>query len=45
MEQNIAFWPFIVFAFCVIILIGIMIGLSYLLGERHKEKKKDETYE
>jgi NADH-quinone oxidoreductase subunit A len=45
MEQNITFWPFIVFAFCVIILIGIMIGLSYLLGERHKEKTTDEPFE
>jgi NADH-quinone oxidoreductase subunit A len=45
MEQNITFWPFIVFAFFVIIFIGIMIGLSYLLGERHKEKTTDEPYE
>jgi NADH-quinone oxidoreductase subunit A len=45
MEQNITYWPFIVFAFFVIILIGIMIGLSYLLGERHKEKTTDEPYE
>ncbi|MBP1666411.1 MAG: NADH:ubiquinone oxidoreductase subunit 3 [Bacteroidetes bacterium] len=45
MEQSITFWPFILFAFFVIILIGIMIGLSYLLGERHKEKTTDEPYE
>jgi NADH-quinone oxidoreductase subunit A len=45
MEQNITFWPFIVFASFVIILIGIMIGLSYLLGERHREKTTDEPYE
>ena len=45
LEQNIAFWPFIVFAFSVITLIGIMIGLSYILGERHKEKTTDEPYE
>jgi NADH-quinone oxidoreductase subunit A len=45
MEQNITFWPFIVFAFFVIILIGIMIGLSYLLGERHREKTTDEPFE
>ena len=45
MEQNITFWPFIVFASLVIILIGIMIGLSYLLGERHREKTTDEPYE
>jgi NADH-quinone oxidoreductase subunit A len=45
LEQNIAFWPLIVFAIAVISLIGIMIGLSYILGERHKEKLTDEPYE
>jgi NADH-quinone oxidoreductase subunit A len=44
-EQNITFWPLLVFAFAVISLIGIMIGLSYFLGERHKEKRTDEPYE
>jgi NADH-quinone oxidoreductase subunit A len=43
--QDITFWPFIAFALVVIILIGIIIGLSYLLGERHKEKTTDEPYE
>ena len=43
--QNITFWPFIVFAFIVIFLIVVMIGLSYVLGERHKEKLTDEPYE
>jgi NADH-quinone oxidoreductase subunit A len=43
--QNITFWPFIVFSFIVIFLIGIMIGLSYVLGERHKEKTTDDPYE
>jgi NADH-quinone oxidoreductase subunit A len=45
LERNITFWPFIVFASIVIIIIGIIIGLSYLLGERHKEKTTDEPYE
>ncbi len=45
LEQNITFWPFLVFAFIVISLIGIMIGLSFILGERHKEKTTDEPYE
>src|SRR5664279_2364827 len=43
--QDITFWPFIAFAFIVIILVGVMIGLSYVLGERHKEKTTDEPYE
>ena len=43
--QAIKFWPFIIYASAVILLIGIMIGLSYILGERHKEKTTDEPYE
>jgi NADH-quinone oxidoreductase subunit A len=45
MEQNLTFWPFIIFALVVFSLIGIMIGLSYLLGERHVEKTTNEPYE
>jgi NADH-quinone oxidoreductase subunit A len=45
LEQNPLIWPFIVFAAIVIALIGIMIGLSYVLGERHKEKTTNEPYE
>jgi NADH-quinone oxidoreductase subunit A len=45
LEQSITFWPLIAFAVAVISLIGIMIGLSYFLGERHKEKTTDEPYE
>jgi NADH-quinone oxidoreductase subunit A len=44
-EQNITIWPFIAFAAVVIILVGIMIGLSYVLGERHHEKSTEEPYE
>ena len=45
LEQSINFWPFILFAFIVIFLAVIMIGLSHFLGERHKEKTTDEPYE
>jgi NADH-quinone oxidoreductase subunit A len=45
LKQNIPFWPFIIFALIVISLIGIMIGLSYILGEHHKEKTTDEPFE
>ena len=43
--QNNIIWPFIIFAVIVFSLIGIMIALSYFLGERHKEKMTDEPYE
>ena len=45
LSQEITIWPFIVFAFIVFSLIGIMIGLSYFLGERHNEKTTDEPFE
>jgi len=41
----IVFWPFLIYAMAVIILVGIMISLSWVLGERHKEKMTDEPYE
>src|ERR1035437_8721616 len=42
--QDITFWPFLVFAFFLISLFGTMIGFSYVLGGRHKEKTTDEQY-
>ena len=44
-EQNSALWPFILFVICTIAIVGIMIGLSFVLGERHKEKDTDKPYE
>ncbi len=45
MEQNITLIPFIFFAAIAISLVGLMIVLSYFLGERHKERTTDEPYE
>ena len=45
LEPTNILWPFIVFAVIVFSLIGIMIGLSYVLGERHNERTTDEPYE
>jgi NADH-quinone oxidoreductase subunit A len=45
LEHSNILWPFIIFAVIVFSLIGIMIVLSYLLGERHKERMTDEPYE
>jgi NADH-quinone oxidoreductase subunit A len=44
-NQTIYFWPFLVYAAAALAIVGIMIGLSYVLGERHKEKTTDEPYE
>lgn len=44
-DQNVLFWPFIVFAIISVILVASMIVLSWFLGERHKEKTTDDPYE
>ena len=44
-SQTIVFWPFLIYAIAVLILVSIMITLSWLLGERHKEKLTNEPYE
>ncbi|POY35717.1 NADH:ubiquinone oxidoreductase subunit A [Solitalea longa] len=38
-------WPFMVYAAIVLVLVSIILLLSYLLGEHHKEKATDEPYE
>jgi len=38
-------WPLVVYTFGVLALVGIMIGLSYILGQRHKERATGEYYE
>ncbi len=43
--QFIIFWPFLIYAIVVLLIVCIMIGLSWILGERHKEKLTGEPYE
>jgi NADH-quinone oxidoreductase subunit A len=38
-------WPLVVYFLLVVVLLGAMIGLSYLLGERHKDRATGEPYE
>ncbi len=38
-------WPLLVYAAVVFILVGLMLGLSYILGQRHKERATGEPYE
>jgi NADH-quinone oxidoreductase subunit A len=42
---EIKFWPFLIYSALVIIVVGVMLGLSHILGERHKEKLTDEPFE
>jgi len=38
-------WPLVVYAAGVLVVVGGMLGLSYLLGERHRERATVEPYE
>lgn len=38
-------WPLVVFFFVVLALAGIMLTLSFLLGERHRERATGQPYE
>jgi NADH-quinone oxidoreductase subunit A len=40
-----ALWPLAVYFFIVIALVTAMIGISFFLGERHKERTTGEPYE
>jgi NADH-quinone oxidoreductase subunit A len=44
-SQPISFQPFLIYAGIVFVLVGIMTGLSWMLGERHHEKLTSEPYE
>jgi NADH-quinone oxidoreductase subunit A len=38
-------WPLVVYSCSVVALAAAMIGISYFLGERHKERVTNEPYE
>jgi NADH-quinone oxidoreductase subunit A len=42
---KIEFWPFIVYGGLAVFIAGAMIGISFLLGEKHKDRKTDEPFE
>lgn len=44
-ESTSEFWPVVVYGAIVLSLVGAMLGLSYLLGQRHKERATGEAYE
>ena len=39
------FWPFLVYAIAIVLLVSGMLFLSHLLGERHSEHATGEPYE
>jgi NADH-quinone oxidoreductase subunit A len=44
-NENIALWPVLAYGAIVFILIGSILGLSYFLGQHHKDRATDEPYE
>jgi NADH-quinone oxidoreductase subunit A len=42
---TLTLWPFVVYFAVVIVLAAGMLGISYVLGERHKERATGEPYE
>lgn len=40
-----AYWPLGVYAVCVLALVTVMIGLSHLLGQRHRDRATAEPFE
>ncbi|MHB8843125.1 MAG: NADH-quinone oxidoreductase subunit A [Nitrospirota bacterium] len=38
-------WPFVVYFCAIAAIVGVMIGLSSLLGQRHRERATGEPYE
>jgi len=38
-------WPFLVYGAIVLVLLAIIISLSYILGQHHKERATGEPYE
>jgi NADH-quinone oxidoreductase subunit A len=45
MTTQAPLWPLALYAALVTILVSAMLGLSYVLGERHKDRATDEPYE
>jgi NADH-quinone oxidoreductase subunit A len=44
-SQQIVFQPFLIYSGIVLVLVSVMIGLSWILGEKHHEKHTNEPYE
>ncbi len=44
-DSSAVLWPLAVYMVAVIVLVTVMLVLSALLGERHKERATDEPYE
>ena len=44
-EHAVPLWPLLLYGAIVLSLVFAMLGLSYVLGQRHKERATDQPYE
>lgn len=44
-QDNLTLWPLAAYFGAVLLVVGSMIGGSYLLGQRHRERATGEPYE
>lgn len=44
-NDTIPVWPFVAYGGIVLILVSLILGLSYVLGQRHKDRATGEAYE
>lgn len=42
---NAPIWPLVVYFFAVLVVVGGMLGISVLLGERHQDRETGEQFE
>jgi len=45
LTDNQPLWPLAVYFSAIVVIVAAMIGLSYVLGQRHRERATDEPYE
>ncbi len=44
-ENTVPLWPLFLYGTIVLVLVVVMLGLSSVLGQRHKERATNEPYE
>jgi NADH-quinone oxidoreductase subunit A len=44
-QNSAPLWPLLVYGAIVLSLVGAMLGISFVLGQRHKDRATDEPYE
>ncbi len=44
-ENSVPLWPLLLYGAIVLSLAGAILGLSYVLGQRHKDRATEEPYE